>query len=142
MSTLYSIILNFYTDVKTAALTWIEGAMCGGIMCGPVLGAVLYEIDGYEFMCFAFGGALMTSAIGISRLLPESLDMHTELEAEQEQRESVLTYNPTVETKSKWNMLLNPNFIFALITGGLGSFAVCFYYPMLPVLLMEKYGLS
>jgi len=65
MSTLYSIILNFYTDVKTAALTIIEGAMCVGIMCGPVLGAVLYEIDGYEFMCFAFGGTLIISALGI-----------------------------------------------------------------------------
>jgi MFS family permease len=65
MSTMYSIILNFYPDSKTSALTWIEAGMCVGIMCGPVLGAVLYSIDGYEFMCFAFGGMLITSALGI-----------------------------------------------------------------------------
>ena len=77
-------------------------------------------------------------------MLPESLDMHTELESEEDpnERQSIFTHNPTVAKVSKWNLLLNPNFLFALITGGLGSFAVCFYYPMLPVVLMENYGLT
>lgn len=68
--------------------------------------------------------------------------MHTDLVEPLEDLDDRLTHNPTVAKASKWNLLLHPNFAFALITSGLGSFAVVFYYPILPVVLMEKYGLT
>ena len=43
---------------------------------------------------------------------------------------------------SKWSLLLNPNYFFALITSGWGVMAIFFFIPLLPIRLKETYLLS
>ena len=40
------------------------------------------------------------------------------------------------------DLVMHPNYFFALITTGFGNFAVSFFYPMLALVLMRTFGLS
>lgn len=97
-------------------------------------------------MIFSFGGSLIFFALSFQFLLPASLDMHTDCEGEDDEEEDSEEEIPG-EVKiagkvSKFELVMHSNYLFALITMGFGSFSTCFFYPMLPLMLMHVFGLS
>ena len=97
-------------------------------------------------MIFSFGGSLICFAVSFQFLLPTSLDMHTDCEGEdnedEDSEEEVAGEVPVTRKVSKMELVMHPNYLFALITMGFGSFSTCFFYPMLPLMLMHVFGLS
>lgn len=97
-------------------------------------------------MIFSFGGSLIFFAVSFQFFLPASLDMHTDLEGEDDEDEDsdedVPGEVPVTGKVSTIDLVMHPNSLFALITMGFGSFSTCFFYPMLPLMLMHVFGLS
>ncbi len=85
-------------------------------------------------MIFFFGGSLIFVAISLQFLLPASLDLHTG-EGESEEREDA-------NQVSKMELLRHPNYLFALITIGVGAIALNFYFTILSLRLIHTFGLS
>ena len=78
-------------------------------------------IGEYDFMILSFGGSMIVFALSFQFLLPASLDMHTDSYGGDHDGEEIEEEGSQV---SKMELVMDPNYLFALITQGYGLFAL------------------
>ncbi len=105
-------------------------------MLGPGAGTVLFMIGGYDFMILFFGGTLIFVAVSFKFLLPASLDIHTD--SEEGYDKDIINASQV----SKMELVMHPNYLFALIAMGFGAIALNFYFTILSLRLIHSFGLS
>ena len=88
-------------------------------------------------MIFMYSAILITLTSVLYFILPWELNQHTRLEIP---GQSDYNKNFMDETVQKWSLLLNTNYLFPLITCGVGIIVISFYLPVMPLILKEKYA--
>ncbi|XP_076325881.1 MFS-type transporter SLC18B1-like isoform X6 [Tachypleus tridentatus] len=68
----YSIVGNEFTNRRATALATMDMSFGVGIIIGPSIGGVLYEVGGYMLPFFVLGGILLFQGFIMMFLLPES----------------------------------------------------------------------
>jgi MFS family permease len=116
-TTIYAIVLNFYVVNQDRALLFAEIALEIGVLIGPGIGTLLFVIGGYNFMIYFYGGSMILFAISFQFLLPAFLDMHTDSEERGDEREE------EEDQISKMELVMHPNYFFALFVIGFGCIA-------------------
>lgn len=108
----------------------LEGACSFGMIISPILGSLLYELGGYNlpFCSFAILFTLVSATLNF--LIPESVDgeMRTVKQAEPSLDSSRTTEDsssPLAAALSLKMLFVNPNCLFALLTGFWTYFSWC-----------------
>ena len=86
-TTIYAIITNKYPNRKEALLGMLEASFGVGLICGPLAGASLYNMFGFELTFYIYGGFFLLCTFLLWYLIPE-LEMQT---------------RPTIETGGSGN---------------------------------------
>ncbi len=100
---------------------------------GPILGAGLFWMGGYEFVVAGLGTMLAVSCFSISFVLPNLIDKNTNMDNDQnKEEEEILHHN-----FSKWSLLCEPNYLFPLLTVGMAYFTWEFMTPVVSLYLED-----
>lgn len=75
--TCYSIATNFFPKSKMKLIGFIEAAMGLGMISGPFLGTILYQLVGYNGMLITFGSTFIALTLLMPILLPPFIDKKT-----------------------------------------------------------------
>lgn len=75
--TCYSIASNFFPKKKIRIIGFIEAATGLGMILGPFIGTVLFQIAGYNGMLLSFGAAFILLSILMPFVLPPFVDALT-----------------------------------------------------------------
>ena len=71
LTTIYAIITNKYPNRKEQLLGWLEASFGVGLIFGPLAGASLYNLFGFERTFYIYGAFVMFSTFLLWFFLPE-----------------------------------------------------------------------
>jgi hypothetical protein len=115
----------------------IDSSYGVGYTLGPVMGAFLFWLGGYEFVLAGFGAMLAVSCFAISFLLPNFIDKNTDMDTNQDEEEESL-----LPDFSKWSLLYRPNFLFPLLTVGMSYFSWEYMTPVVSLYLVDQFQME
>lgn len=131
--TFLSIVANFYPSNKEWIIGILEACAGAGMMLGPLIGTLLFSIGGYNFMMISCGVFFGVLCVLTPLMFPKFLNMYTDFE-----EKSSHTEEKQVETNVSYcSLLKTPDYLFPVISGGIGYLQYDYFIPILGLRLLD-----
>lgn len=140
-SSIYPLITKDAPKKKRSSLLSIMETMHGfGLMAGPFLGGLLYEIGGFYFPFAICGGILMLCAVLSALFLTN--DTLSDNQASGLSNDAPEDINMALAPTTYWQLLRRPSIVICCILLIIAETSVTWYLPTLQPMLEKNFGLS